>query len=329
MQTNSWIRCRGPLSDSAILARSVRSGLVESIHRGTVIALDATGEVAAEWGANSEPFYMRSAAKPFQATISQEAGAALTPTQLAIASASHDAEPVHVAIVLDMLHDVGLDESALLCPPASPGSARAARLVAAAEGGEPRRVFHNCSGKHAAMLRASMAQGWPLSYTDPEHPLQLLNLSTIAEVTGEEPGPVGIDGCGVPTYRTSVAGLARAFHRLGVEARFAEVVTSMARYPALTSGTSRPEAAIAIAVHSAAKGGAEGCIGISLLGQGALAAKAEDGWFPAAAIGAIEAMRVLGRLTDTGSRAVADFAAPAVLGGGEPVGALEPALGAS
>ena len=31
----------------------------------------------------------------------------------------------------------------------------------------------NCSGKHAAMLAACVARGWPLAgYLDPEHPLQ-------------------------------------------------------------------------------------------------------------------------------------------------------------
>lgn len=314
--------------DTAILARSVRSGLVESTHRGSVVAVDASGEIAARWGADSRPFYMRSAAKPFQAAISQEAGADLSPTQLAVACASHDAEPVHVAMVRRMLVEVGLDESALLCPPAWPGSADARSQVAAAGRLQPGRLYHNCSGKHAAMLRACVANGWPLQYTDPEHPLQGRNSSLVAELTGDDPGPEGVDGCGVPTYRTTVTGLAKAFHSLGAQRRFTDVVASMVRYPALTSGTHRPEAAVAIALFAAAKGGAEGCIGITLPGQGSFAAKADDGSFAAAVVGVIEAMRLRGLLTTAGKRAVATVAAPAVVGGDNAVGALEPALGA-
>jgi len=291
-----------------------------------VVALDSNGAVVAEWGSSTEPFFMRSAAKPFQATISQEAGAGLSPSQLAVASSSHDAEPIHVATVRGMLEDVGLDESALLCPPAWPRGGEAQRLVVAAGRREPSRLFHNCSGKHAAMLRACVAQGWPLTYNAPGHPLQQLTANLIVEMTGDDPEPVGIDGCGVPTYRTTVSSLATAFHQLGADDRFAGVVASMLRYPALTSGTERPEAVIAIATHAAAKGGAEGCIGISLPGQGAFAAKAEDGSFPAAVVGVIEAMGLLGRLTTTAGRAIATAAAPPVVGGDRAVGALVPAL---
>lgn len=269
---------------------------------------------------------MRSAAKPFQATISQEAGAGLSLTQLALASGSHNAEPVHVAIVAQMLDEVGLDESALLCPPAWPRSAEAQRLVTAAGSRQPSRLFNNCSGKHAAMLRACVTQGWPLTYDAPEHPLQQRNAELIAEMIEEDPEPVGIDGCGVPTYRTTLSGLATAFHHLGAGHRFAEVVASMVRYPALTSGTDRPEAVIATATGAATKGGAEGCIGLSLPGQGTFAAKAEDGLFPVAVVGVIEAMRLLGRLTATASLVVAATAAPPVVGGDGTVGAMLPAL---
>jgi hypothetical protein len=125
-----------------------------------------------------------------------------------------------------------------------------------------------------------------------------------------------------------LSGLATAFRHLGGNDRFAGVVAAMVRYPALTSGTDRPEAAIATATGAATKGGAEGCIGLCLPGQGAFAAKAEDGSFPAAVVGVIEAMRQLGRLTVTASLAVAAAAAPPVVGGDGTVGAMLPALAA-
>ncbi|MEK8171988.1 asparaginase [Streptomyces sp. M19] len=70
----------------------------------------------------------------------------------------------------------------------------------------------NCSGKHAAMLAACLANGWPLgTYLDPDHPLQRLVLRTVEEVSGERVAHTGVDGCGAPLMSLSLTGLARAF----------------------------------------------------------------------------------------------------------------------
>ena len=48
----------------------------------------------------------------------------------------------------------------------------------------------NCSGKHAGMLAACAANGWPTdSYLDPGHPLQLAIRATIAELAGRARRP--------------------------------------------------------------------------------------------------------------------------------------------
>ncbi len=266
---------------------------------------------------------MRSAAKPFQAYVSQANGADLVPEQLAVAAASHSAEPVHVAYVRAMLAEAGLDESMLACPADHPIGAAARDLSVARGRPGPRRILHNCSGKHAAMLRACAASRWPLdSYTDPDHPLQRANQELIEELTAEDPGPVGVDGCGVPTFRTSVEGLARAFARLASEARFRSVWTAMHRYAPLVAGTGRPEVAIANAVDAAAKGGAEGCIGVAIRDRLGVAAKADDGSGVAAAAGVVAALTDLGMIGPTNSFSTSRVGQPAVLGGGRPVGKL-------
>ncbi|MCI0426067.1 MAG: asparaginase, partial [Actinobacteria bacterium] len=60
-----------------MLAASVRSGLVETVHEGSVAVSDAEGNLIAWSGDIDRPFYLRSAAKPFQAMVSQENGAGL------------------------------------------------------------------------------------------------------------------------------------------------------------------------------------------------------------------------------------------------------------
>jgi L-asparaginase II len=286
-----------------------------------VVVVDAAGAVIRSWGDPEAVFYMRSAAKPFQAAVSQANGAALSLRQLAVAASSHSGEPVHTAIVSGMLTEVGLGPEHLLCPADWPMHPPAARREQSAQ-----PLTHNCSGKHAAMLRACVASGWPLDYTRADHPLQERVYELTADVTGVDPSPIGVDGCGVPTLRTTTAGLGRAFARLAADPALAEVALAMHRYPYLTAGTGREESAIAVAANAAVKGGAKGCLGVAVLGQYGLAAKSDDGLNSPAAIAVIEAMAGLGLVTSAMDAALAEQRQPVVLGGGRPVGRYEPAL---
>lgn len=308
-----------------MLVQTVRSGLVEAIHPVEVVAVAPDGTVAAAMGDLGRRYFARSAVKPIQATVAAELGADLTSQQLAVGSSSHDAEPVHVAHVRRMLAEVGLGETDLACPPAWPSSASARQRVATA--GHPRRrIFHNCSGKHSTMLRACVAQGWSTStYTDPQHPLQQAISEAIAEASGEDPRPVGVDGCGAPSFRVTTLGLARVFARIAVEPRFAAAAEAMSRYPALTAGTNRPEPKIARALNAAVKGGAEGCLGVAVRGQLGVAAKADDGSFDAATVGMIAALRTLGLIPETAEHDLAGAERIPVRGGGREVGWIEAA----
>ncbi len=300
----------------------VRSGLVEARHEVSAVAV-ADGRVIGSFGEAGGPFFLRSAAKPFQALISQGSGAGLGTEQLAVACGSHAAQPVHVAYVREMLAGVGLDESYLRCPPARPSSPAADRRLAAGGDLQDRAIYHNCSGKHAAMLRACVAQGWPLDYTPADHPLQRRVLEFVAESTGEDPEPVGVDGCGVPTLRATVAGLARGFSRVATDPRMAEVTTAMYRYSSLTADGSRNDTLLSRWGLATVKIGAMGCIGVAHQSGVGIAAKAWSGVFEVAVMGAIEMMRRLGLLSDYAIEALAPAINPPVLGGGRPVGAYE------
>lgn len=302
----------------------VRSGVVESRHPVTVAAVDASGRVVFRSGDDRKtPFFMRSAAKPFQAAVSRRHGPALAPEQLAVAAASHGGQPVHVALAEQMLAGVGLGPEHLLCPPAWPGSLSALRRVAAAGAAAPQRLFHNCSGKHAAMLRACVASGWPLAYTDPEHPLQREVAVEVEASTGEPIAAVGVDGCGVPTFGVTVAGLARAFARLATDPQMTPLADAMSRFSSLTADGDRPEVELARWCPGVVKGGAQGCIGVAWFGGLGVGAKCWSGEELPAVVAAISALRQLGALSDYGWEMLSAVARPPVLGGGRPVGHLE------
>ena len=79
-----------------VVAEVVRSGMVESRHRGAVAGLAADGTQVLSAGDTAVPFFPRSANKPLQATAMLRAGVELDGELLALAAASHSGEDYHV-----------------------------------------------------------------------------------------------------------------------------------------------------------------------------------------------------------------------------------------
>lgn len=306
-----------------MLAATIRSGLVESTHPWSAVLVDSDARQIGVWGDHERPFFYRSAIKALQATVSLEAGARLDPEHLAVACSSHSGTPAHLSIVAANLEAAGLDASALRCPPAWPLS-RAARERVVAAGDTKRPIFHNCSGKHAGFLMACVAAGWPTdSYVSPDHPLQRRVIELVAATTGVDPLPTGLDGCGAPTLRGNLTGLATAFARLTVDPRFDAVRTATARYPALTSGNERPDGRLGMWWGGPTKGGAEGLMVAARNGV-AIATKSHEGSIDVAVQALIEIGRRTGLLGTAATDALADIHRPVVLGGGRPAGVVVP-----
>lgn len=312
-----------PVVPDELLAVVERSGLIEEYHNGAVAVVDSAGRLVAASGDIERPFYLRSSAKPFQAAVSVAAGADLSPTHLALACASHSGDPVHVAIVLDILAGAGLTEEDLRCPPDRPFWPSDLRLAATGDVQFARR-FHNCSGKHAAMLAACVVAGWETAtYLHPEHPLQQRVATLLAEVTGAEVGPPGVDGCGAPVWRTTTAGLARAFSRLENDERFSAIRAVMGRYPMLVSGEDRGDGLIGRWLGAAAKVGAAGCMGVAVAGHG-VGAKAWSGSADVAGVGVGIGLAHLGLLSASVTQGLESVLAPPVVGGSEVAGRIRP-----
>jgi L-asparaginase II len=310
-----------------LLAAKTRSGLVETIHDGAVAVVSGDGHLIAHSGDIDRPFFLRSAAKPFQAAVSQLEGADLEPVELAMASASHDGEPVHIALVESMLSAVGLDPSSLDCPPDWPLSVAATRRHHALGRDTARRVWHNCSGKHAAWLRACRARDWPVgSYLASDHPLQTRICDFVTEL-GEYPAaPLGIDGCGAPVHRTTTRVMARLYARLATLPDLREVFIAMHRYPALVSGAGNGDASLAIAINAVAKRGAAGCAGVAIDNRLGIAVKSWDGTHSVVEAATVATLAALGELPPYATERLASLARPPILGGGQPVGQLESRL---
>ncbi|SFS00455.1 asparaginase [Microbacterium sp. cf046] len=322
-------------ADAVELAVVERSGFVESRHVGSAIVLDADGLSVAALGDTVTPILPRSSLKPIQALACVTAGAPLEGERLALATASHSGTDRHVSVVRDILDAAALGEDALACPPAWPGD-QATRDEVVREGGEPSRIRMNCSGKHAAMLLTCVVNDWPTDgYLAPEHPLQVHIREVAERLVGERAAATAIDGCGAPVFALSLAGLAKAIHRIGTSSErspFAlhrsagALVRAVREHPWTIDGPGRADTIVIERLGVFAKGGAEGVMVMVAPDGTTVALKMLDGSGRAATA---VALRLLERHGALAASDVADAMTRlplSVSGGGQVVGAIRPAF---
>jgi len=208
------------LPENPVLVRLWRGGEVESQHRGSWVLVDERGQRIDGQGAVERPIFARSSVKSLQALPLIESGAAeryrFEAPDLALAIASHDAEPCHTERVAASLARLGLGEPALRCGPQAPGNARA-RAELAQRGERPSALHNNCSGKHVGFLALALQLGVePERYLDPESASQRAVRQALLEMCGLESTALAtaIDGCSAPTFRLPLVALATGIARV-------------------------------------------------------------------------------------------------------------------
>ena len=313
-----------------------RSGFVESRHAGAAVVLSPDGEVIARHGNPDALILPRSSLKPLQAVACITAGAVLEGEQLALSTASHVGTDRHAATVRDMLTEGGLTEDHLACPPAWPTDT-ATRDEMVREHGAPERIRMNCSGKHAAMLRACVATGWPTDgYLDPAHPLQAHIRDVIERLTGEKIAHTAIDGCGAPVHAITLTGLTRAIHRIGTasdRSPFAlhrvagSLVRAVRENPWTIEGPGRPDTIAIEKLGVFTKGGAEGVMVMVAPDGTTVGLKMLDGSARASTLVAATLLARAGALNDADVAALAEALPLSVLGAGVEVGRIRPGSG--
>ena len=344
-------RTDDPPPRSEPLVEVTRGRFVESLHRGSVVVVGASGRLLASAGDPGHPVVLRSSAKPYQLVPFVAAGGerrfGLDLPALALAAASHSGEPVHVATAAAMLARGGFDASSLRCGPHAPLGAAAAAAMAR-RGERPTALHNNCSGKHAAMLLACrLLELDPGGYFLPEHPLQRRILSVLARAAGLAPAEVGIavDGCAVPVFRMPLYNLALAYARLRAAeipgepraeaAARSRVVAAMTGAPEMVGGTGRFTTRVMRLFGGTlvAKEGAEAVYAMSaataLAGEEpvGIALKVEDGGERARDVVSVEALLSAG-LVPPGLAAPLRRLAPRAVRNsrGDVVGTLRPVL---
>jgi L-asparaginase II len=338
------VRAEVPQDSSPILAEVVRGQMVESRHHASVAVVDAHGGIVHAWGDVELPIYGRSAIKPLLAIPLVESGAAdrfkLTPVEIALATASHNAEPRHVETVTAWLHRIGLGVQDLECGAHYPSHEPTLHAMLRARQ-EPTRAYNNCSGKHAGFLSTAVHVGEPTKgYIQYEHPVQQRLLGLLEQMSGCELAdvPRGIDGCGIPVIAIPIANTAFAMaqmadpHHLPDERAEAcrRVLDAMMAEPFMVAGSDRFCTRIMSAIpgKAAIKVGAEGvyCGALPQHGLG-ICVKVTDGASRAAEVVMGQVLRHLGVIDDAMTATLATTLAPTVKNwAGTPTGQVRPAF---
>ena len=283
-----------------VLVEALRGNAVESAHRGALAVVDADGGIVLALGDIERPVFPRSAVKVLQALPLVASGAAealqLNDEELALACASHNGEPAHVANAVGMLAKAGVDARALECGAHWPYREAFQREMAA-RGDTPSALHNNCSGKHAGFicLACRMAGDKPLfdyakGYVRAAHPVMREVSHALQQATGWDlsNAPQGIDGCSIPTFAIPLQYLARAFARVATGVGFSadharaarRLRQAVARAPFMVGGTDRFDTRVMqrLGERVFCKVGAEGVYCAALPDRGlGIALKIDDG----------------------------------------------------
>ena len=232
---------------SELLVEYVRDGLVEQSHYGFVILANSERAIDFTGDSNNQPFYLRSCAKPLQASLLIDYGMdkifEMTEEEIALCCASHAGEKQHVQIGEGLLKKIGLDRSYLKCGMHSPLSkTRQTEMLLNNE--KPDILQNNCSGKHIMMLGLCKIKGWDLfNYDSIEHPLQQAIKNKIYELCKvSKDYPITKDGCGVPIMSMPLENM--LFGYINLFSNYEKIKSAFLNHPYIIGGENRTDTMI-------------------------------------------------------------------------------------
>lgn len=273
------------------LVKHYRGELTAQEHLGFMLMCDL--KVGETFG---YPFYLRSCAKPLQASLIIDFGLDFTTEEIAICCASHAGEDCHVELAKKLLNKIGLDETYLKCGLHRPLSKTADEKLK--HSGRAETVFHNnCVGKHIMMLALCLKNGWDTkNYDKIEHPVQQAIKEKIYDLCEiEEEYPITKDGCGVPIFSMPLNNMLKGYLNLFNSPKYERIKQAFLNYPYIIGGEDRLDTKIMQNSPLIAKVGAGGlCIVINLEQADGLIVKILDCDMQAREIATLSMLKKLG-----------------------------------
>lgn len=276
----------------------VRDGLIEEFHTFNFVQYSKLNDFCDE-----SPYYLRSCAKPLQASLLLDYGADkvfnLSSEEFALICGSHAGEDCHIETALGILKKIGLDESYLKCGVHEPLS-RTMQDKMLIMGEKARAIHNNCSGKHIGFLTICQLKHWDLdTYDEPNHPLQVAvknKIYELSECAKPESYPVTTDGCGVPIVSMPLKNMLIGFMNLFLDSKYTKITQAFLENPYILGGENRLDTEIIQNTDNiVAKVGAGGlCIVVNLAKEDGFIVKMDDASMPARRIAVLELINRLG-----------------------------------
>lgn len=231
-----------------VLTQHQRSNLLEEEHFGFITQVSLDSGACVEYGKTyDEPFYLRSCAKPLQASILVETDliTKLSDAEIALACGSNAGEKCHYDIATGFAKKFDIKETELKCGIHKPLSKTHQNEMLI--NGEVETVFHNnCIGKHLTMLALCREFGYPTEfYDDIEHPIQqkiLKHVNKLCQVTQNY--PITKDGCGVPILSMPLKNIVLGFLNLFCNEKLKKITNAIRQNPYIYGGEDRTDTKI-------------------------------------------------------------------------------------
>ena len=242
-----------------VLTQSIRNGLVEEEHFGYLVHVDSgkvtfmTGETA------DEPFYLRSCAKPLQASVIVDYDLDFDEKEIALACGSNAGESCHEEIARRLADKIGVKETDLKCGIHKPLSiTRQNEMIL--NGEQPNVFQNNCIGKHLTMLALCKKLGFETEdYDNINHPVQQIiknKVNSFCRVNKEY--PVTKDGCGVPILSMPLKNIVWGFLDMFCDEKYSSARHAILENPYIFGGEYRTDTKIIKETGMLSKVGAGG-----------------------------------------------------------------------
>lgn len=236
-------------TEPELLVEYVRDGLVEQEHYGFIVLSDKNRAFDFTGDAKNYPFYLRSCAKPLQASLIIDYGMDnfydMTEDEIALCCASHAGEEIHVNTAMRLLKKIDLDESYLKCGLHKPLS-KTEQAKMLQSGASVNILQNNCSGKHIMMLGLCKMKNWDLkTYDSPEHPLQKAikeKITKLCHLTKEY--PLTTDGCGVPIMSMPLTDMLHGYLNVFCNPEYEKIKNAFLNHPYIIGGEDRTDTKI-------------------------------------------------------------------------------------
>jgi L-asparaginase II len=270
--------------NSQIIINQKRSNHIENKHFASAVVYKGDKIIYSK-GDENLILTWRSTAKPFMLIPLIKEGISkynLTNDEITVMCSSHNGEEVHRKAVKSILNKIGATEKDIVCEAHAPYFEWNYKDFSNEEDIDKKRLYHNCSGKHSAMLLMCKLYGFPTdNYWEKEHPVQQMILKEykkFIQITDNEYFDIGVDGCGVPTYFTSLKRLAHSYRLFSVKPEVEVIRNAILDEPYYIAGKDRVESAIIDKCNFIAKNGTDGVFCISIKEEEiGIAIKIEDG----------------------------------------------------